>query len=125
MTDYPSNDSKDTWHVHEDETWNWGINCDDCYAGRGFELQRAPMVGTIPGGHNDVHGSAQYKFQRDFDPGLEAYEKARGEGLSPKATTVKAVEEAHAEVKSHERGVKKLRDMGVEEPLPVAAGVDA
>lgn len=122
---YPPNDSQETWHVHEDETWDWGINCGDCHTGRTFKLKRGPLVGTVPGGHNDVYGSPQYKFQRDFDPGLESYRKAKDEGLQPKATTVKAVEQAQKEVKSHERGLKKLRNLGVEAPLQVAAGVDA
>lgn len=27
----PSNDSVNTWHVHPDDTWGWGIDCSVCY----------------------------------------------------------------------------------------------
>ena len=66
------------------------------------------MLGTVPGGHNDTHGSAQYKHQANFDKGLDAYKQARGEGLAPAATTVAAVEKARKQVKSQERALKKM-----------------
>lgn len=28
--DYPSGDHDETWHVHADKTWGWGISCDEC-----------------------------------------------------------------------------------------------
>jgi len=29
--DYPPEDSEDTWHVHDDKTWQWGVNCEVCH----------------------------------------------------------------------------------------------
>lgn len=83
------------------------------------------MVGTVPGGHNDTHGSAQYKFQSGFDSGLEAYKSARDEGLQPKKTTVEAVRASQEQVRSHTRGLKKAKKMGIDvTQLSVAKGVD-
>lgn len=108
--DYPASDSKETWHVHDDDTWGWGVSCDDpeYHPGRGFAKQPAPMALTVPGGFNDQNGGGQWEFQRDFDPGMDAYKKARDEGLQPKQTTLKAVKEAQREVKIHQRANKKL-----------------
>ena len=80
------------------------------------------MLGTVPGGHNDTHGSAQYKYQSNFDKGLDAYKSARDEGLRPKGTTVAAVDAAHREVKSQKRALKKL-GMDASE-LKTVAGVE-
>jgi len=80
------------------------------------------MTGTVPGGHNDTYGSSQYKFQANFDKGLDAYKEARGEGLAPKGTSVAAVEKARAEVKSQERALKKLGMDSSE--LKTVAGVE-
>lgn len=130
MEGYPADDANETWHVHgadypNDKGWEWGISCDVCFKGRGFDLQTAPMVGTIPGGHNDTHGSSRYQFQKGFDKGLDGYKEARDEGLQPKATTVEAVEKARAEVKSQERAIKKLKlDRDDRAQLKTAAGVD-
>ncbi len=82
------------------------------------------MVGTVPGGHNDTHSTEQYKFQAGFDKGLDAYKKARGEGLRPKASTVDAVGKAQREVKSHQRALKKLGMKRSDLNMPVAAGVE-
>lgn len=32
--DYPPDDSDETWHVHDDGTWDWGINCSTCHTPR-------------------------------------------------------------------------------------------
>jgi len=29
--DYPADDSDTTWHMHDDKTWGWGVNCPVCY----------------------------------------------------------------------------------------------
>lgn len=71
------------------------------------------MVGSVPGGFNDSNASKQYKYQSQFDKGLDAYREARDEGLKPKATTVGAVKAARKEVASHKRGLKKLKKMGI------------
>ena len=83
------------------------------------------MIGTIPGGFKDTRGDARYDFQKNFDKGLDAYKKARDEGLAPKATSVAAVEASHREVKSQQRALKKLKKMGVDgSELAVAKGVN-
>ena len=122
--DYPPSDSNETWHVHDDETWEWGINCDVCHTGRTFPLQRGPLVGTVPGGFNDSRGDAKYDFQKNFDKGLDQYKAARDEGLRPKATTVEAVREAQDTVRSHKRAIKKIKKIGDVSELKVAPGVD-
>ena len=78
-------------------------------------------VGTVPGGYNDQGGN---KFHRQFDKGMYEYEKARKEGLQPKATTVEAVREEHEMVKSQERAVKKLKRVGDVEQVKVRPGVE-
>ena len=80
--------------------------------------------GMVPGGHNYDQASEQYKFQAGFDKGLDAYKKARGEGLRPSASTTQAVDKAHKEVKSHQRALKKLGMKRSDLDMPVAAGVE-
>jgi len=83
------------------------------------------LASTVPGAHNDSRGDQQYDYHKKFDKGLDAYKKARGEGLQPKATTVAAVEASHREVKSHTRAIKKLKKMGVgTSELATAKGVE-
>ena len=77
----------------------------------------------VPGGFNETGRSRQYKFQRGFDPGLEAYRKARGEGLRPKHTSVKAVHAAQEEVKSQQRAVDKLKNVADVSELKTLPGV--
>lgn len=119
----PGDNSADTWHVHEDETWEWGINCPQCHSGRSFDIQPGPLVGTVPGGHNDSRGDARYDFQKNFDKGLDEYRKARGEGLQPRASTVEAVRDAHLQVRAQKRALKKIKKYGDASTLKVAAGV--
>ena len=40
----PRDDHDRTWHIHEDESWGWGINCADC---RG-ERRGADGASTLP-----------------------------------------------------------------------------
>ena len=28
--DYPPDNSDRTWHLHDDDTWGWGISCTEC-----------------------------------------------------------------------------------------------
>ena len=83
------------------------------------------LASTVAGGFNDSRGNQQYDYHKNFDKGLDAYAGARKEGLQPKATTVRAVAEAQKEVKSQERGLKKLRKAGVPtSELKRTAGVE-
>lgn len=77
-------------------------------------------VGTVPGGYND---SGANRFHRSFDEGMYEYEKARKEGLQPKATTVDAVRAEQNRVKSHERALKKLSKVADVSELSAAPGV--
>ena len=72
------------------------------------------MIGTIPGGFNDTRGDPQYDFQKNFDKGLDAYRKARDEGLAPATTSVAAVEASQRQVKSQKRALEKLKKMGID-----------
>jgi len=76
---------------------------------------------TVPGGFNDT---AENRFHRNFDKGMYEYEKARAEGLQPKATTVDAVREAQSEVKSQERALEKLKRVADVSEVSVAEGVE-
>ena len=79
----------------------------------------------VPGGYDEANRSNDYKFRQDFDPGIEAYKKARAEGLKPKGTTTKKVKEAYETVKSQERALKKAKKMGMEtETLKTVPGVE-
>ncbi len=83
------------------------------------------LASTVPGAFNDSRGDVQYDYHKKFDKGLDAYKKARGEGLQPKATTVDAVEASHREVKSHQRAIKKLKKWGADpSELKTAKGVE-
>lgn len=99
-------------------------DCDGCVCVHAFDNTpepTTPLFGTVPGGFNDTQAN---RFHRDFDKGMYAYEKARKEGLQPKATTLDAVEEAQRSVKSSSRAVKKLSKIGDVSGLKVPAGVE-
>ncbi len=82
------------------------------------------LASTVQGAFNDSRGDVKYDYHKKFDKGLDAYAGARKEGLQPKATTVAAVEAAQKEVKSQERGLKRLRKAGADTTeLKKAAGV--
>ena len=103
-----------------------GCQHNTCLAFRGVEVPPLGLLpSTVPGAHNDSRGDAQYDFHKKFDKGLDAYKKARGEGLAPKATTVEAVEASHREVKSQKRAIKKLKKWGADtSELATAKGVE-
>lgn len=77
----------------------------------------------VPGGFNEAGRSGQYQFQKGFDPGLEAYGKARAEGLRPKHTTTGAVREAQEDVRSQQRALKKLEKVADVSELRTLPGV--
>jgi len=77
----------------------------------------------VPGGFNEAGRSSQYKFQKGFDPGLEAYGEARKEGLRPKHTSVAAVKKAQDEVRSQQRALKKLSKVADVSELKTLPGV--
>jgi len=101
--------------------------CDDCngcicvHQWDDYEMPKTPLFGTVPGGHNDDNAN---RFHRDFDKGMYAYEKARKEGLQPKATSVEAVEAEHNRVRSQQRAVEKLKNVTDVSELSVTKGVE-
>lgn len=103
------------------------VQCDDCggcvcvHQWDDYEMPDTPLFGTVPGGHNDTEA---HKFHRTFDKGMDAYQKARKEGLQPSAATLESVEKEHDRVRSHQRAVKKLRNVTDVSELSVAKGVE-
>ena len=110
---------------HDD--WRPGATCTQCEGNHAGNLARVwsqpPLIGVVPGGSKDT---IEHRMHMDFDKNLDAYRGAKAEGLQPKQTTMKAVKEAQAEVKSHEAALAGASKVGVEFPenIPVAAGVD-
>lgn len=104
------------------------VNRDGCQHPACIALRNAPseplgvLVGTIQGGFRDTSGDPLYDSQKNFDKGLDAYRKARGEGLQPKSSTVEAVAEAQNKVRAHKRALKKLGLKAGE--VKVAPGVE-
>lgn len=78
----------------------------------------------VPGAHNESRRSSQYKFQKEFGPGLDAYAKARKEGLRPGKTTVGAVRKAQEDVRSQKRALKKLSKVADVSELKTLPGVN-
>lgn len=117
-------------HIHNGLYVSGPDGAEGCHESTCVEFRKldVPPLGllpsTVPGAHNDSQGDVQYDFQKKFDKGLDAYKKARGEGLAPAATTVAAVEASHRQVKSQKRAIKKLRKMGADtSELATASGV--
>jgi len=101
------------------------VECDDCdgcicvHQWDNYEMPKTPLFGTVPGGYND----SKNKFQRNFDKGMYAYEKAKAEGLQPAATTVEAVEAEHEKVRSQQRALEKVKQFADVEDIKTAPGV--
>ncbi len=108
------------------KTWKDGATCDTCQ--QALELARVKnyngtiLIGIVPGGSKDTD---EVKFRRDFGPGLDAYKKARDEGLQPDHSTLESVKGAHKRVKSQEAGLKALKDGGMDiDRIKTTAGVN-
>lgn len=103
-----------------------GCQHESCLAFRRKEVPadiRRMAHPDVPGGFNEAGRNSQYKFQKGFDPGLEAYGKARKEGLRPKHTSVAAVKAAQDEVRSQQRALKKLSKVADVSELNTLPGV--
>ncbi len=91
------------------KTWKEGATCDSCqavYAAKREALwQGSPNMGIVPGGSKDT---ADVRWRRDFGPGLDAYDKARKEGIQPDHSDLKSVDDAHKRIKSQEAGLKAI-----------------
>lgn len=101
--------------------------CDDCggctcvHAYDNMPESKMPYFGTVPGGANDT---PEYRYHRNFDPGMNAYAKARAEGLQPKRSDLAAVAEAQETVTSQTKAAKLLKNETDLDGLRFAPGVD-
>lgn len=87
-----------------------------------YQMPKMPVFATVPGGSRET---GDYRFHREFDPGMYAYEKAVGDGLQPESTTLEGVREAKEQAMSHQRAKKKMKKMGMDpDGLMTAPGVD-
>ena len=102
-----------------------GATCDPCLtllAHQKADVWRgSPLVGIVPGASKDT---ADVQWRRDYEPGLDAYLKAKNEGIQPETSDLKGVDKAHKQVKSQEaalRAIKKFSDIDGVKTVP---GVD-
>ena len=100
-----------------------GCHHTKCVEFRNLDVPPAGIVfGVVPGTSKDTK---PYRFHMDFDKGLDKYREARRNGLQPKTTTVKGVEEAEAEAASQQRAVNKLKKQGdLPESVKTVPGVE-
>jgi hypothetical protein len=97
-----------------------GCHHETCVAFRAKDVPPLGIVaGVVPGGSKDTKA---YRFHADFDKGLDKYREARMNGLQPKATTARAVDDAEAQAASQRRALKKLGGAG--EGLKTVPGVE-
>ena len=108
------------------KTWKDGATCGTCE--QTVELARVAtfngtiLVGIVPGGAGDT---PDVQWRRDFGPGLDAYKKAKDEGIQPDHSDLKSVDKAHKRVKSQEAALKTLDKQGVDTSyLKVTPGVE-
>ena len=106
--------------------WTRCTPCDEDHCGcvhqwDDYVMPNTPLFGTVPGGAND---NESYRFHKDFDKGMNEYQKAKGEGLQPAATTVEAVKAEQDRVRSQERAVQKLKKTQDVSGIHVAPGVE-
>ncbi len=107
---------------HDPQDWRHCTNCRTCNQKRKNNwVPQTVYVGIVQGASKDT---ADVQARRDFDPGLDAYKKARDEGLQPKHSTLRAVADARREVRSHEAALKKLSKVADTEYIRTAAGVE-
>ena len=101
--------------------------CDDCngceciHALDYMQPRKAPYFGVVPGGSKDTEA---YRWHIDFDPGMDAYKKAREEGLQPDTSDLKGVAKAHKRVKSQEDALRKIRNFSDIDGMKTTPGVD-
>jgi hypothetical protein len=103
-----------------------GCQNDGCVGLRAKDMSHVKLsFPDVPGGFSEQHRSADYKFRKDFGPGIDAYKKARADGLQPRGTTTKKVKEAYREVQTQQRAIKKLKRVGEDvSQWKVAPGVE-
>ncbi len=97
------------------KTWKNGATCDTCQAAHVKRIAENSngtiLIGIVPGGANDT---SDVQWRRNFGPGLDAYRKARDEGLQPDHSTLESVDGAHKRVKSQEAALKALKQGGMD-----------
>lgn len=101
----------------------WSCQSDVCRRYAEMESRPVgPFFKDVPGGHNESR--RKDSFHRNFDSDMDAYEKARKEGLRPKATSKAAVVEAQEQVRSHKRALDKLSKVADVSELKTVPGVN-
>ena len=107
-------------YVHSDS--EEGCQSEACVQLRNADIPPLGMIPAIvPGGANDT---AEYRFHKDFDIGLDEYRSAKQAGLQPKSTTKGAAEAAEREVYDQASALKTLDSMGADtSKLPTVKGV--
>ncbi len=107
------------------KTWKDGATCDTCQgeyaAKRAYLWQGSPLIGIVPGGSKDT---ADVRWRRDFGPGLDAYRKARKEGIQPDHSDLKGVDAAHKRIKSQEAGLKAIKNFSDIDDVKTTPGVN-
>jgi len=63
--DYPPDDCDTTWHVHDDKTWAWGINCELCSSGQRIRNQ-APMLAISTLQRQNIEGRTSREEEREM-----------------------------------------------------------
>ena len=108
------------------KTWKAGATCDPCLtllAHQKADVWRgSPLVGIVPGASKDT---PHIQWSRDFDRGLDAYLKAKNEGIQPDRSDLKAVDAAHKRIKSQEAAIRKIKNFtDLDDSLKTTPGVD-
>ncbi len=108
------------------KTWKDGATCDTCR--QAVELVRVEtfngtiLIGIVPGGAGDT---PDVQWRRNFGPGLDAYKKAKDEGIQPDHSTLESVNGAHKRVKSQEAALRALKKGGMDiDRVKTTAGVN-
>jgi len=71
--DYPPDDSPDTWHVHEDSSWAWGIECDYCAGVKNGKLyaNTAPLYSIGHLRRQNQYGTTSASEEREVLSGVK------------------------------------------------------
>ena len=108
--------------THAPTDWKHAAECQPCNTERrdGWDWKTV-YVGIVPGGSKDT---SEVRQRRDFGPGLDAYNKARKEGLQPDHSDLKSVTKAQKRVKSQEAALKAIKNFSDIDGLQTTPGVD-
>lgn len=107
---------------HDPTDWKHAIACKPCNKERSADwVPQTVYLGIVPGGANDT---PDIQWRRDFGPGLDAYKKARDEGIQPDHSTLESVDAAHRRIKSQEAGLKAIKNFSDIDGVRTTPGVN-